>query len=199
MSTVTVAATVVARLLRRARMASTRKKSARRIGLELRPGERSVELGGRAARGGAARVMPPGIRAAPDGRRGVQPVRARAAASATGHSGLHVAAAALVAHEAAPLEGDHAAAHAVDHLAVVRRHDDGRAGAVDAVEQLHDADRRVGVEVARGLVADQERRVVDERPRDRDALLLPAGELVREAVELVAEADELKDLGTPLV
>ena len=41
--------------------------------------------------------------------------------------------------------------------------------------------------------------MVDERARDRDALLLAAGELVREAVELVAEPDELQDLGHLLV
>src|SRR3954447_5213538 len=89
-------------------------------------------------------------------------------------SSLDVAAAAVVAHEAAALERDHAAAHLVDHLAVVRRHHDRRAGAVDAVEQLHDPDRGVGIEVARRLVADQKRRVVDDRARDRDALLLAA-------------------------
>ena len=37
--------------------------------------------------------------------------------------------------------------------------------------------------------------MVDERARDRDALLLAARQLVREAVELLAEADELQDLG----
>ena len=36
----------------------------------------------------------------------------------------------------------------------------------------------------------------DERARDRDALLLAAGELVREAVELVGQADELRISGT---
>src|SRR5437588_158919 len=63
-----------------------------------------------------------------------------------------VAAAALVAGEAAVLEPDHAAAHLVHHLAIVRDHQDRRAGAVDAVQQLHDPDRRVRVEVPRRLV-----------------------------------------------
>ena len=105
-----------------------------------------------------------------------------------------VASAALVADDDALLERDHAPAHLVDHLAVVRGHEDGRAGAVDAVEELHDPDRGVGVEVAGRLVADEERRVVHERARDRDALLLAARELVREAVHLRAEADEREDL-----
>ena len=89
-----------------------------------------------------------------------------------------VPSASLVARDAAVLERDHAAAHLVDHLAVVRRHDDGRARAVDPVEQLHDPHGRVRVEVPRRLVADEQRRVVDEGARDRDALLLAAGELV---------------------
>src|SRR4051794_7597429 len=83
-----------------------------------------------------------------------------------------VAAAALVAREAAALELDDALPHLVDHLAVVGDHQDRGAAAVDAVEELHDPDRGVRVEVAGRLVADEERRVVDERARDRDTLLL---------------------------
>src|SRR5690348_9332200 len=77
--------------------------------------------------------------------------------------GLLVPSAALVTREAAALEGDHPLAHLVDHLAVVGDHQDGRARAVDAVEELHDPDRCVGVEVACRLVTDEERRVIDER------------------------------------
>ena len=55
----------------------------------------------------------------------------------------------------AVLERDHALAHLVDHLAVVGDHEDRRARAVDPVEQLHDPDGRVGVEVAGRLVADR--------------------------------------------
>ena len=94
---------------------------------------------------------------------------------------VRVASAPLVADELALLERDHALAHLVDHLAVVRDHEDRRAGAVDAVEELHDPDGGVRVEVPGRLVADEERRVVDDRARDRDALLLAAGELVRDA------------------
>src|SRR5258707_214820 len=86
----------------------------------------------------------------------------------------------LVAGEPSILELDHALAHLVDHLAVVRHHQDRRAAHVDAVEELHDPDRGVGVEVAGRLVADEKRRMVDERTRDRDALLLAAGHLVGE-------------------
>ena len=106
-----------------------------------------------------------------------------------------VAAAALVSGEPPVLERDHAAAHLVDHLAVVRHHQDRRARAVDPVEELHDPDGRVGVEVPGRLVADEQRRVVDERARDRDALLLATGELVGQGVHLVREADHVHDLG----
>src|SRR5262249_28724824 len=89
-----------------------------------------------------------------------------------------VPAAALVAREPTVLERDHATAHLVHHLAVVRDHEDRRAAAVDAVEQLHDPDGGVGIEVSRRLVADEQRRMVDDGTRDRDALLLAARELV---------------------
>src|SRR3954454_205503 len=59
-----------------------------------------------------------------------------------------VDAAALVAHDLTVVELDHALAHLVDDRRVVRRHQDGRVRAVDAVEQLHDADARRRVEVS---------------------------------------------------
>ena len=107
---------------------------------------------------------------------------------------LVVPGAGLVADQAAVLERDHAAAHRVDHLAVVGDDEHGRAGAVDPVEQLHDPDRGLGVEVSGRLVGEQQRRVVDEGARDRDALLLSAGELVGVVVDLRLEADEADDL-----
>ena len=96
---------------------------------------------------------------------------------------------------AAARDLDHAPAHAVDHRLVVRRDDHGRAGAVDPVEQLHDPDRRLGVEVAGRLVGQQQRRVVDERARDRDALLLAARQLVGVVVQLRREAGQAQDVG----
>lgn len=95
----------------------------------------------------------------------------------------------------AGLQGDDALAHGVDHLAVVGGHDDGGAGAVDAVQQLHDAQRDGRVEVAGGLVADKQRRAVDHGAGHGDALLLSAGELVGEVVHLLAQADEAQHLG----
>ena len=54
-----------------------------------------------------------------------------------------------------------------------------RARRVDVAQELEDAARRALVEVAGRLVGDQHERIVDERARDRDALLLAAGELAR--------------------
>ena len=53
----------------------------------------------------------------------------------------------------------------------------------------------VGVEVAGGLVGDEDHRPVDEGARDRDPLLLAAGELVGHPVALAVEADHLEGLG----
>ena len=90
----------------------------------------------------------------------------------------------------AALEGDHATVHAIDHLAIVRGDDHGGAGAVDALEQLHNAQRNRRVEVARGLVADQQRRTVDHGAGNGNALLLATGKLVGQGVHLIGQADQ---------
>src|SRR6478735_2779552 len=64
-----------------------------------------------------------------------------------------------------------------------------------AVEPLDDAEAGVGVEVARGLVGEQDRRPVDEGPGDGNTLLLTTGELVRQALLHARESDELERLG----
>src|SRR4029079_4873441 len=48
----------------------------------------------------------------------------------------------LVSYDAPVVELDDPLAHLVDDAGVVGRHHHGRAGAVDPVEQLHDADAR---------------------------------------------------------
>src|SRR3954465_11873411 len=106
-----------------------------------------------------------------------------------------VDAARLVTDDAAALDLDDPAAHLVDDVGVVGDHHDRGAGAVDPVQQTHDLDGRVRVEVSRRLVREQDQRPVHERPGDRDTLLLTTGELVRVTVFLAAEADQLEDLG----
>ena len=65
---------------------------------------------------------------------------------------------------------------------------------VDVGDEAQDGLRRLWVERARRLVAEQHARVARERARDADALLLPAGELRGVLVRLVREADEVEEL-----
>src|SRR5258705_2740308 len=83
-----------------------------------------------------------------------------------------------------------ATAERVHDLGVVRGHDQRRAELVDAREELDDLPARHRVEVAGGLVGDEDARPVDERARDRGALLLATGELARKVVAPRREANE---------
>src|SRR5262249_7955122 len=79
-------------------------------------------------------------------------------------------------------EGDAALGELGDVGLVRDEHDRDALVAVEADEQVQDVEARLRVEVAGRLVGEQERGAVHERPRDRDALLLPARELAREMV-----------------
>src|SRR5699024_12644259 len=73
-----------------------------------------------------------------------------------------------------------------DDLQLVGDDDDRRAQLVArTLEEPEDVRGRAGVESRGGLVAQEDGRSGDERPRDRDALPLAAGQLGREAVGLV--------------
>ena len=76
----------------------------------------------------------------------------------------------------------------VDDLLVVGGHQHRRAELVDVDQQLDDLPAGHRVEVARRLVGDEDRRVVDEGTRDRGALLLAAGELRRQVVRVILRA-----------
>src|SRR5262245_20745076 len=91
----------------------------------------------------------------------------------------------LVADNLPARELDHPSAHRVDDGVVVGGHVHGSARSIDAVEQLHDVDRRRSVQVPRGLVGQQDERTVHERAGDRDALLLATRQLVRVVLHLV--------------
>ena len=53
---------------------------------------------------------------------------------------------------------------------------------------------RSGIEVAGRFVGQDDDRIVDQRPRNRDALLLATGQLLRERVHAVLKADPLQHL-----
>ena len=61
--------------------------------------------------------------------------------------------------------------------------------AIELLEEREDLVAGARVEVAGRLVGEEERRLGDERARDGDALLLPAGELVRRVMHALGEAD----------
>ena len=73
-------------------------------------------------------------------------------------------------------------------------HHDGGAAGVDFAEQVHDVERQVRIEVARRLVGQHEHGVVHQRARNRDALLLAAGQLLRIRVHSVLQSDPLQHL-----
>ena len=79
---------------------------------------------------------------------------------------------------------------------VVGDHADGGAGAVQLAQQVHDRLAVVRVEVAGGLVGEQDRGIADERARHRDALLLAARELAGQVLRAVRHADALERLVT---
>ena len=68
------------------------------------------------------------------------------------------------------------------------------ARAPDVEQQIHDVPPGRRVQVARRLVGQDDRRIVGERAGDRDALLLPAGQLRRIVVRAIGQADLLQQL-----
>src|SRR5688500_18593201 len=85
------------------------------------------------------------------------------------------------------------AARELRGLRVVGHHHDGLAVlAVEDLQQSQDLVRRPAVEVAGRLVADQDGRVRHERARNRDALFLAAGELLRLVTRAIGEPHDLE-------
>ena len=113
--------------------------------------------------------------------------------------GEHLADLALLGDAAVVDDGD-AVADLVDDLHFVRDDDDRHAqGLVDLAQQLQDRAGRRGIERAGRLVAEQVFRLGRQRPRDRDALLLAAGELGGIGLRPVGQADKGEELHRPLL
>ena len=72
---------------------------------------------------------------------------------------------------------------------VVSDHQDGVAFAMKLAEQADDGFLIGLVEIAGGLVGEDELGMIDERASDGDALLFAAGELRREMVDAIGETD----------
>lgn len=91
-------------------------------------------------------------------------------------------------------------AHLLHHAHLVRDDDDGDAELfVDVADQLEDLARGLGVERARGLIAEQNLRICCERAGDGNALLLTAGELRRIGLGFVLEPHDVEKLQRPLL
>jgi hypothetical protein len=74
-------------------------------------------------------------------------------------------------------------------------HHHGGARAVDPIEQPHDPLAGGRVQVAGGLVGQQQQRSVDEGPGHGHPLLLPPGQLPGEVVALLRQPDQVQHLG----
>ena len=88
---------------------------------------------------------------------------------------------------------------ALGRARVVRHHDDRLAVvAVERLQQVENLVARLAIEIARGLVAQQQRRVGDDGAGDADALLLAARELPRIVLRAFGEADDFQRDARPL-
>src|SRR5271157_5203400 len=74
-------------------------------------------------------------------------------------------------------------------IMVVSDENDVVALLVESIEQRHDLDAGLRIEVAGGLVGENDRRTADERTSDSDTLALTAREFVRLVVHAVCYAD----------
>ena len=74
-------------------------------------------------------------------------------------------------------------------VVLVRNDDDRVAFGVETFEEIHDLHAGVRVERSGRFVSQQNRRMINERAGDRDALALAAGELVGFVRHAVGEID----------
>ena len=89
------------------------------------------------------------------------------------------------------------ASGATGDIQVVGDHDDGLAGAVEVREEIDDAGAGGEVEVAGGLVGEEDGGVVGEGAGDGDALAFAAGELDGAVLEALAETDGAEEFFGP--
>src|SRR2546422_7186087 len=84
---------------------------------------------------------------------------------------------ARVLHEPAPVEHERAAVQALGERRLVRRQEHGGAPAPDVLEEVEELGRDPLVQVTGGLVGQEQRRLLDDRAREGDALRLALREL----------------------
>src|SRR3989442_1572881 len=153
---------------------------------DLRPSAAAVALEMKAVPGRATRSA----RASA----GARPPRARRRAGRGGREGSSGNGARPGGGEGRPGGGGGAIRHS-HHLSAVRDHDHGLALLPDQpVEEAQDLGGGIGVEIARRLISQDERRVVRERPRDGQSLLLASGEQIGIAAETIGQANMSQEI-----
>ncbi len=77
------------------------------------------------------------------------------------------------------------------NVRLMRHHDDGSAGSVERIEEIHDLHRCRRIEVASRFVRKNDMGVVHQRAGDCHPLLLSAGQLIRAMAESAGKPDKL--------
>src|SRR5437899_12494048 len=75
---------------------------------------------------------------------------------------------------------------------IVSDHADGRAAAMQLLEEIHHGFAAPRIEVSSGLVREQDERLAGHRARHGDALLLTARELAGQMLRAMGHADALE-------
>jgi hypothetical protein len=101
----------------------------------------------------------------------------------------------LVAVEAAIYDA-HGAVTTAGEVVIMRHHNESASPIASEIEeQGHDDLAIFRVQIAGGLISEENGGIVDQLPGDGDALLLPAAEFRREVIHSVAKTDPLEELG----
>ena len=79
---------------------------------------------------------------------------------------------------------------ALPHFRRMGHQDEGGAVfAVKSLQKVHDVCGRFAIEVAGWFIGPDKGRIIHQRPRDCDSLLLPPGEFERSAMQLITESN----------
>src|SRR3989344_1850813 len=106
----------------------------------------------------------------------------------------HVRAMRIVADDFALIHHDDAPTDRIDDRFIVRRKQHGGTQIIDTLQDLDDIMRIDGIEIAGGLIGDQDIGLIDERARYSHALLLAAGEFMGKTPNLFAESHKIKNM-----
>ena len=106
-----------------------------------------------------------------------------------GSGGYDVGGESLFEHDA--VTHDDLATRPIRNVGFVRHHNDRAPFLIEAREEFHDLIARGRIEISSRLVGQNDFRIVDQCPRDRDSLLLPPRKLERTVIEPLAQSDFL--------